>query len=274
MSEPILANKTTVKKIFDDAAARYDRVGTRVFEIAGARLVELMDIPVGARMLDIATGIGAVLIPAAERVGEKGRVIGIDLADGMLEQARREISARGISNAILREMDAEHLEFSDATFDAVACGFALFLMPAMESAAREMQRVCKASGRVGLTVWGKDPFDPAWKIISEQARAYGAEVRMPHKVAYAPEEIRLLLADAGWRAIETRVEVMDAAYANEDEWWEFQATTGFRAALERMTDATREKFKHEYLAKLESLKRADGSLHFPAPVLYAVAQKE
>ncbi|MBI3912926.1 MAG: methyltransferase domain-containing protein [Chloroflexi bacterium] len=274
MPDPIIASKATIKKVFDDAAARYDRVGPRLFEIAGARLVELMEMPEGGRVLDVATGIGAVLLPAATRVGAKGRVIGIDFSEGMLQAARGETAARGIANVVLRQMDAEHLDFPDDTFDAVACGFALFLMPAMDSALREMQRVTKPTGRVGLTLWGKDPFDPAWKIIAEQVRTYGMEVRMPHKVAYAPEEIRGMMTDAGLSDIETREEKLDAQYASEEEWWEFQMTTGVRAAIVQMDEATRARFKEDYFAKLRPLKRADGSLHFPAPVVYALARKE
>ncbi len=273
MADPIIANKQTIQKIFDDAAARYDRAGTPLFEIAGARLVELLEMAPGARVLDIATGIGAVLLPAAARVGASGRVIGIDFSEAMLAQARAESKARGFANVVLRQMDAEQLDFPKNTFDAVTCGFALFLMPAMEKVLREMRRVCKPAGRVGLTLWGKDPFDPAWKIVAEQLRAYGMEVRMPHKIAYAAEEIRAMMAGAGFGEIETREEKSDAHYASEEEWWQFQMTTGVRAAIAQMTEETHARFKAEYLEKLRPLKRADGSMCFPAPVVYTIARK-
>ncbi len=272
MADVVVATKETVRDIFDKAAAGYDRVGTPVFEIAGARLVELMEIEPGARVLDVATGIGAVLFPSARRVGPRGRVIGIDLSPGMLEQARGQAALLGLLNVDLYEMDAEHCDFPDDSFDAVVCGFALFFMPAMENALREMRRVCKPGARVGVTMWGEKLFDPAWKIFAEQVRAYGVEVRMPQKIAYKEEEIRALLVAAGFIEIETRMETLDAVYPTEDDWWAFQLTTGARAAIERMDEATRGRFREEYLSKLRGLKRADG-LHFPAPVLYALARK-
>jgi ubiE/COQ5 methyltransferase family len=60
--------------------AAYDRVGTPIFGRLGRRLVELAGVHAGDGVLDVATGRGAVLFAATERVGERGRVIGVDLA--------------------------------------------------------------------------------------------------------------------------------------------------------------------------------------------------
>ncbi len=286
MAEPIVATKQVIEEIFDGAAARYDRAGPNIFQQFGARLVELMAMePVlspsaslrvnsvegpGARVLDVATGTGAALIPAAQRVGAKGNVIGIDLSSAMVDEATRAARTMGLSNFEIRQMDAEQLEFANNSFDAVTCAFALFFFPAMDVALREMRRVLKPGGRIGLTMWGKAPFDPAWKIFAEQVRAYGVEVRMPQKVAYAPEEVQALLSRAGFVEVETRSEAHEFVYATEEDWWQFQLTTGSRAAIERMSDETRARFKSEYLAKLRASFRADG-LHLPTPVIYAVA---
>ena len=269
MTEPIRATKQTVEEIFDGAAAQYDRVGPPLFERAGARLVELLGVSSNTRVLDVGTGIGAALIPAAQRGAS---VTGIDVAEGMLAHAEQVAQKNKITNYQLLKMDAEHLEFPDDSFDIVACGFALFLCPSMDTALREMHRVLKTGGRVGVTVWGPAPFDPAWKILSEQVRAYGIEVRMPNKVSYTEEEMRAMLERAGFIALETRIETLDAVYASEDEWWRFQFTTGARAALARLSGETRQKFRDEYLAKLRHLYRADG-LHLPAPAMYVLAGK-
>lgn len=269
MIEPIRATKKMVEEVFDGAAAHYDRIGTPLFEWAGARLVELVGVSKNVNILDIGTGAGAVLIPAAQR---GANVTGIDLADGMLRSVEQVARERQLTNYHLFKMDAEHLEFPDSSFDAVTCAFALFLCPSMRAALGEMQRVLKTDGRIGVTVWGPAPFDPAWKILSEQIRAYGIEVRMPNKVSYSEEEIRALLETAGFAAVETRLEPINAVYPSEEDWWQFQFTTGARIALLRMPNEIRKKFRDEYLAKLRHLFRADG-LHLPAPVMYVTATK-
>lgn len=269
MPEPIRATKQTIVQVFDEAAANYDRIGPPLFERAGARLVELLGVSHSTRLLDVATGIGAILIPAAQRGAS---VIGIDVSDGMLRAAERVAKEKDIANYQLLKMDAEQLEFPDTSFDIIACGFALFLCSSMDAALREFHRVLKVGGRIGVTVWGPAPFDPAWKFLSEQMRAYGAEVRMPNKVSYTEQEIKAMLERSGFVGVETRLEPIDAVYASEDEWWQFQFTTGARAALVRMPDETREKFRNEYLAQLRPLYRGDG-LHLPAPVMYVTGEK-
>ncbi len=270
MAEPIVATKQVIEELFDGAAARYDREGPSVFQQFGARLVEVLDIPRGARVLDVATGKGAVLIPAAQRVGASGHVIGIDLSSAMVDAAARAARASGLSNFETRKMDAEHLEFADASFDMVTCAFSLFFFPAMDAALREMRRVLKPGGRIGVTVFGgtPQPFDPGWRIFAEQARAYDTAVRTPQRVMYKPEEVQSLLTTAGFSAVNTPLEKYDIVYPREEDWWAFQLTLGNRAAILRMSEQTRAKFKEEYLAKLRPLFHADG-LHVGVSVIYA-----
>lgn len=74
--------KTIIAQIFERAATGYQRITH--FPPVGQRLVELAQIPAGARVLDVASGRGAILFPAAERVGPQGKVIGVDISPGMV----------------------------------------------------------------------------------------------------------------------------------------------------------------------------------------------
>jgi len=90
--------KDALQGVFTRSASSYERI--RYFPIFGEWLVETAHIPEGAKILDVACGRGAVLFPAAERVGTSGQVIGIDLAEGMASETQIEIQRRGLKQAI------------------------------------------------------------------------------------------------------------------------------------------------------------------------------
>ncbi len=268
----MIVDKQTIEQIFDGAAATYDRTGPRLFRQFGERLVEHMGLVPGMQVLDVATGTGAVLIPAAVRVAPDGHVTGIDLSQGIVDEARRAADAAGLKNVSFQQMDAEHMDFPAGSFDAVTCAFALFLFPDLTAALREMARVCKPGGRIGVTLFSRQspPFDPGWPILYQQFRAYNAVVRMPNPVAYLPEELQSVLKGNGLSSVEIIEEKNEVVYPNEEDWWAFQLTVGSRAAILGMDEETRARFREEYLGKLRPLFKADG-LHLTVSLLYAIA---
>jgi ubiquinone/menaquinone biosynthesis C-methylase UbiE len=68
--------------------------------------VEIVGIAPGQRVLDVASGRGAVLFPAVERVGSAGEAVGVDLAEGMVKAANEDAQRRGFGTPV-RVMDAE-----------------------------------------------------------------------------------------------------------------------------------------------------------------------
>ena len=274
MPERVVATKEMIERLFDGAAPSYDRTGPGVFKAFGARLAELLPLRPGARMLDVATGTAAALLPAARRVGPEGQAMGVDLSSGILAEAQRAAQAEGLTNITLRRMDAEHLDLPDQAFDVVTCAFALFLFPDVEAALREMYRVCRPGGHVGVSLFGKPPapFDPGWPILFQQLKAYEATVRMPQAVALTPGELEALLTRAGFQALVLHSDAHDIVYENAEDWWAFQLTVGPRVSILGLDDQTRARFKEEYLAKLRPLFRPDG-LHLAVMALYALGQR-
>ncbi len=273
MAEPSVMTKQEVEQVFEGAAATYDRAGPSLFAGWGGRLVDRLAPPPGARLLDVATGRGAVLLPAARRIGPAGEAVGVDLSAAMLAQARAAADAERLAHVTLRRMDAEHLAFPDAAFDVVTCAFSLFFMSDMAAALAEMRRVCRPGGRVGVTLFSRTPppFDPGWPLFAQQAAAYGIAMRTPQRVAHSPEEAAALLARGGFCDVETQMETGEAIFGDEGAWWAFQLTLGARAAILRMDSETRDRFKAEYLGKLRPWFRPDG-LHLAVGVLYLLAR--
>ena len=274
MPGPTFLTKQDIEQVFDGAASSYDRAGPAIFAEFSQRLLREVPLDPGMRVLDIATGTGAVLLEAARRVGPEGHVVGIDLSEGILREAQQAVAAAGLTNVELRKMDAEHLDFPDMSFDVVTCAFALFMLPDMEAALRETYRVGKPDGYIAITYFNKTPppFDPRWRVYAQECTAYGIGMRMPQKLGLAPEELEAVLTRSGFRIVKTHSEVYDIVYPTGEDWWGFMLTMGSRAAILNMDDDTRARFKADYLAALRPALREDG-YHMSTGVIYAVARR-
>ena len=272
MPELTVATKQNIEKAFDDTAATYDRVGPAIYEPFGERLVDWLLVKPGTKMLDIATGAGAALLPAARLLGSEGHITGVDLSDGLLRQGEALARAEGLTNVALRKMDAEHLGFHDQAFDFVTCAFSLYFFPDMEAALHEMHRVCKLGAWLGLTVFDRTPppFDPLFPTAIQQFAAYQGRVWMPpHGMSFAPKELEGFLKRHGWQSIETHSEKVTFIYTSEEDIWAFPP---LQFALMDAGEGERAQFKEEFLARLRPLFRPDG-LHVSATVAYAKGQR-
>lgn len=105
------------------------------------------------RVLDVACGTGIVARLAVAKVAPQGRVVGLDLNEGMLATARRLAAEAGLPIE-WRQGDARSLPFPDADFDLVLCQQGLQFVPDKPQALREMHRVLAPKGRIGLNVFG------------------------------------------------------------------------------------------------------------------------
>lgn len=116
-------------------------------------LLKAAAIEPGHRVLDIGTGPGLPALPIAERVGPDGEVVGIDLSDAMIEEARRRAGKAPGENVRFEVMDAENLDLEDGSFDRVVCRFGLQIMTAPQAVLEEAFRVLAPGGRFAANVW-------------------------------------------------------------------------------------------------------------------------
>jgi ubiquinone/menaquinone biosynthesis C-methylase UbiE len=121
---------------------------------AADEFIARLNIPAGARVLDIACGTGNTAIPLARR----GCIVtGVDIATNLLEQARARAADEHLA-ITFDEGDAEALPYSDATFDAVTTMFGAMFAPRPELVASECARVLKPGGLLGMANWGPGTF--------------------------------------------------------------------------------------------------------------------
>src|SRR5215207_1191308 len=269
--------KDTLRGVFTRSASSYERI--RYFPVFGEWLVEVAQIPEGATILDVACGRGAVLFPAAERVGPGGHVIGIDLADGMARETQREIERRGLKQAEARQMDAENLTFPDSSFDFVLCGFSLQFFPHLDRALSEFRRVLrspdpvsgKPAGHVTVTTWGAD--DERWDWFDDLRKAHGAAISLGSQSLDKPDEIQGWFSRAGFVGIQISTKEIDMVYRDEEEWWNVVWSISGRAGLEKLSAEDWERVKTKAFEKVNSQKEADG-FHHQLEAFCTVARNE
>jgi demethylmenaquinone methyltransferase/2-methoxy-6-polyprenyl-1,4-benzoquinol methylase len=136
-----------VREMFDRITPAYDRMNRLMS--AGmdgrwrARAVRCAGLAPGASAVDVCCGTGDLAIELLDAVSSRGRVVGLDFSERMLEAARAKSSQvewiRG---------DALDLPFGNGEFDAATVGFGVRNLPDIERGFREMARVVRAGGRV------------------------------------------------------------------------------------------------------------------------------
>jgi SAM-dependent methyltransferase len=153
-----------------------------------AALVELVDPQRDESVLDVGTGSGGLALLAA-RSG--AAVTGIDIAEDGIARARARAEEEGL-DVRFDVGDAQYLPYPDAAFDVVLSTFGVIFASDQRRAARELARVCKAAGRLGLTLMPSDSRSAeAVSIFREFGEGDGGD----HPAAFA-DRLEELLSDA------------------------------------------------------------------------------
>ncbi|MEU6059195.1 methyltransferase domain-containing protein [Streptomyces sp. NPDC047097] len=186
---------------------------------AGYLLAELRP---GLRVLDVGCGPGTITADLAALVAPGGWVTGVDAADRVLEQARAEVRARGLEEAVdFRVADVHALPFPDGSFDVVHAHQVLQHVGDPVRALAEMRRVCRPGGVVAARdsdyaafAWFPEPsaLDDWLGLYRRVARANGGE----------PDAGRRLLSwarRAGFTEITATSSAWCFATPEERSWW-------------------------------------------------------
>jgi ubiquinone/menaquinone biosynthesis C-methylase UbiE len=150
------------------ASGDFAVIGTTL-QIVGELLAESADIRAGERVLDVAAGNGNATLAAARRFAH---VTSTDYVPALLEKGRARATAEGL-RVEFQVADAEALPFTDASFDAALSTFGAMFTPEHARPAKEMLRVVRSGGRLGLANWTPEGF------IGQLFKVIGAYVPPP-----------------------------------------------------------------------------------------------
>jgi SAM-dependent methyltransferase len=127
---------------------------SRFMESSAVGFLDRLDVPTGARFLDVACGSGQLALIAARR---GARVTGVDIASNLIAAARGRAEAEGL-DASFDEGDAEELPYADASFDVVATLYGAMFAPRPHLVTAELLRVTRPGGTIAMANWTKDGF--------------------------------------------------------------------------------------------------------------------
>jgi ubiquinone/menaquinone biosynthesis C-methylase UbiE len=194
------------------------------WDIFGEKLVGYMEIPEGAKILDVGSGGGSVLYPLARRVGPRGHVTGVELCDHCAKNTASEIRRCNIKNAESIYLDARQTRFADASFDCITAGFIgwddyfdfqknEYIKP--DLLMQEITRLLKPGGQFGMSTWLlQEDLDWMYQFLTSQSiesrRNYHSE---------SERGWRKILSEWGYIDIQAFVETATYAYDSIDLWW-------------------------------------------------------
>ena len=161
----------------------------------------------GESVLEIGCGTGALTHPLAEVVGERGRVVAVDISEPMLGASRQRIAEHGLRNVTLHSGDAQVFAFEPAAFDLATSRMGVMFFADPAAAFRNIKGALKPGGSLVFACWAPLAENRHWLISYDIAlRHLGPPAPLPaHEpgpLAFGdPDYIRRILAAAGFADI-------------------------------------------------------------------------
>jgi ubiquinone/menaquinone biosynthesis C-methylase UbiE len=209
----------TSEEQFNRQASHYNAQWNQWSEVSLRWLLEHSHCSKDHHVLDVATGTGFTALAFAETAKE---VIGLDVSEGMLEQARRQAVSRGIANVSFEKGAAEALRFPDGSFDLVTCRVAPHHFLSVPKFCSESYRVLRAGGRFLLA----DTTVPDGLTEVDQWQNKVEAVRdTSHVRNYSPSEWRSFAATAAF-VVEDVVELEEEAPMQMRDWMKKSGCAG------------------------------------------------
>jgi ubiquinone/menaquinone biosynthesis C-methylase UbiE len=247
------------------SAGTYERLAAR-FAPVQDQLVEALRIGTGDRVLDLATGTGEVAVRAAAR---GAHVSGLDIAEPMLEKARRRAKEEGVQ-VVFELGDVEYLPYEDATFDVVVSNFGLVFAPDHANVAAELARVSSPGARLGFTAWKPNPK------LGELYRRF-TEDPIEGREAYEwgrEDHVEDMLGDDFELEFEDGTLWLEAD-SGEEIWKLFSESAPPVIALLKRLDETRaEQFHRAFVELYEGYRTPEGGVRAPRRYLLVLGTRK
>lgn len=222
----IVQEKEQIRSAWDRLAAGYDAFVTPTSnQTLAEHALRLAGVRPGMRLLDVASGSGALSIPAA-RMG--AHVLALDISPAMIDHLKQRARAQGLSNLQASVMDGQALELEDGQFDIAASQFGVMLFPDMPRGVREMARVTKAGGQALIIAFGPPSqveflrffLGALRSVIPGFAGLPTDPPPLPFQLA-DPQALRHRMADAGLQQLRVEPGTHQIEVGSGQELWDW-----------------------------------------------------
>lgn len=234
----------------------YERITNTLTDIHEL-VVERIDPQPGEKILDAATGTGAVAIMLAKRGAD---VVGMDLAPVLVDTARARADEEGV-DVRFEVGDAEAMGYEDASFDAVTSTLGVMFAPDHAAVASELARVTRPGGRIALACWTPEGglgqmFGMMRPFLAPPPEGVGSPF------AWGTEDhVRSLLGEAFELSFEEHDSILRTA--DGEEYWELFSTSygPTKTAYEALDDERKEEFHRTWVEFFEERREGDQVVH-------------
>ncbi len=264
-----MTDKPHIAATYDAASDHFDDLP--FWHHFGRRTIERIDLAPGARVIDLCCGTGASALPAAERVGREGGVLGVDLSRALIAIARSRAQSAGLTNAAFRPGDIDTLDVAPESFDAVVSVFGFFFSSDMPGLLARAWRWLKPGGVIAITAWGEHVLEPGESLFWDAVLKEDASLTpvSPAARLSTPEKIAAVFRAAGLDAPAIEPETWHMPLAAAEDFWPCILGSSNRGVLEALPADAQARVQR---ATIEGL-RTQGARSLRCDVLYAVASK-
>lgn len=270
--------------VFSSQAESYDGNGVTFFRPLAAKLLDTAEVGAGQRVLDVGTGRGAVLFPAAELVGRQGKVTGIDIAEGMVAATTRDIDERGVTNATLQLMDGHSPDFAAGSFDRILGSMSIIMIPDLPRTFANYHALLAEDGVLAFTAPAFDDSQSEWALGPFDLRAMFGELGEGTENANIAEFLHqfadmssdVVLGDlrvAGFERPQAHRDTITVTAESGKALVAWSFTNGMRAFWDALPEDKRTELTARLAEQAEADRDADGEISYQVPVTVYTARK-
>lgn len=240
------------------------------------KLVELIDIQKGDRVLDVASGTGVVTKMLKQKVGKSGFVVGADTSTTAIKVAKK--WNKKSSNVLFVNADAENFSFNEK-FDVITCQYALFFFPNAQKALKNMKNSLKKSGKLGISVHGhpdKVPyFDSIFDAVTQFIPNYVPSGTPDFDRFGTKKALKSEVKKAGFRKIIVKDYNFPYSPGTFEQYWcnylRYVAKP-IKEKLDKLERSQRKELKEMVKENTKPYTKKNGIIQFPWEVLILTAK--